>query len=146
MLNILNKWILNFLLAFIMACSMTALYSPTPYSWLKIEIYHLPILFIIMFALTFFIAQDVRNSFKKVFKFDKRKDKRPIWQIGIGMIFYFAQVGLVEVFCRSLMGYELGGMPLYLVFAFMNAFLLTVIYEEIFYPRQSDSKTPNVHS
>lgn len=144
-MNTLNRWILNLLLAFMMACSITALFSPTPYSWMKIEIFHIPVLFIIMFAITFLIAEDVRNSFKKVFKFDKRKDKRPIWQVGIGMIFYFAQVGFVEVFWRSLMVHELGGMPLYLVFAFMNAFLLTVIYEEIFYPRLSKNETPKIH-
>lgn len=70
-------------------------------------------------------------------KFEARKDKRPMWQVGIGMIFYFAQVGAIEVFFRSLMSYNLGGMPLYLVFAFINAFLLTVIYEEIFYKNLS---------
>lgn len=145
-MHTLNKWILNFLLAFIMSCSITALFSSTPYSWMKIEIFHIPVLFIIMFSITLLISEDVRNSFKKVFKYDKRKDKRPIWQVGIGMVFYFAQVGFVEVFCRSLMVYKLGGMPLYLVFAFMNAFLLTVIYEEIFYPRLSKSKTPKIHN
>ncbi len=145
-MHTLNKWILNFLLAFIMSCSITALFSSTPYSWMKIEIFHIPVLFIIMFSITLLISEDVRNSFKKVFKYDKRKDKRPIWQVGIGMVFYFAQVGFVEVFFRSLMVYKLGGMPLYLVFAFMNAFLLTVIYEEIFYPRLSKSKTPKIHN
>lgn len=116
---------------------MTALFSSTPYFWMKLNIFHMPIVFIVIFCLTIGIAEDVRNSFKKVFKFEKRKDKRPIWQVGVGMIFFFSQVGFVEVFGRHLMGYELGGMPLYFVFAFMNAFLLTVIYEEIFYPKQS---------
>ncbi|MFP7199931.1 DNA polymerase I [Lysinibacillus halotolerans] len=133
----MNKWIQNVLLAFIMSCSMTALFSSTPYFWMKLNIFHIPIVFIVVFCLTIGIAEDVRNSFKKVFKFEKRKDKRPIWEVGVGMIFFFSQVGFVEVFGLHLMGYELGGMPLYFVFAFMNAFLLTVIYEELFYPKQS---------
>ncbi|MEK9199089.1 DNA polymerase I [Ureibacillus sp. FSL E2-3493] len=133
----MNKWIQNVLLAFIMSCSMTALFSSTPYFWMKLNIFHIPIVFIVVFCLTIGIAEDIRNSFKKVFKFEKRKDKRPIWEVGVGMIFFFSQVGFVEVFGRHLMGYELGGMPLYFVFAFMNAFLLTVIYEELFYPKQS---------
>lgn len=136
-MSVINKWIQNVLLAFIMSCSMTALFSSTPYVWMKLNIFHIPIVFIVIFCLTVGIAEDVRNSFKKVFKFEKRKDKRPIWQVGVGMIFFFTQVGFVEVFGRYLMGYELGGMPLYFVFAFMNAFLLTVVYEEIFYPKQS---------
>lgn len=132
-LNRTNQWIQNVLLAFVMATSMTALYSPTSFSWVKTEIYHIPVMFLIMFFVTLFIAEDVRNIFKKVFKFETREDKRPIWQVGVGMIFYFAQVGAVEVFLRSLMTPNLGGMPLYLVISFLNAFLLTVIYEEIFY-------------
>lgn len=137
-MNNINKWIQNALLALIMASSMTALYSSTSYHWTKVELFHIPLIFLIMFGLNFFIAEDVRNSFKKVFKFSSRKDKRPIWQVGVGMIFYFAQVGLVEVFFRSLMQYDLGGMPLYLVLAFMNAFLATVIYEEFFYEEQKN--------
>lgn len=136
-MSVINKWIQNVLLAFIMSCSITALFSSTPYFWMKLNIFHIPVVFIVIFCLTIGIAEDVRNSFKKVFKFEKRKDKRPIWQVGVGMIFFFTQVGFVEVFGRYLMGYELGGMPLYFVFAFMNAFLLTVVYEEIFYPKQS---------
>lgn len=136
-MSVINKWIQNVLLAFIMSCSMTALFSSTPYFWMKLNIFHIPIVFIVVFCLTIGIAEDVRNSFKKVFKFEKRKDKRPIWEVGVGMIFFFSQVGFVEVFGRHLMGYELGGMPLYFVFAFMNAFLLTVIYEELFYPKHS---------
>lgn len=134
--NNLNKWVQNGLLAFIMACSITALFQSTTFSWMKIEILNIPVLFIVMFLIMTFIAEDVRNSFKKVFKFASRKDKRPIWQVGVGMIFYFAQIGLIEVFFRSFMPYNLGGMPLYLVIAFMNAFLATVIYEEIFYEEQ----------
>lgn len=135
-MNNLNKWIQNVLLAFIMTCSITALFTPTPYTWTKFEIFYIPITFIPIFFLTLFVAEEVRNSFKKVFKFDKRKDKRPIWQVGVGMIFYFAQVGFVEVFARSFMTYKLAGMPLYLVISFLNAFLITVIYEEIFYSKE----------
>ena len=100
---------------------------------MNIEIFTVPVFFIVVFGLCLVIAEDVRNSFKKVLWFEKRKDKRPIWQVGIGMIFFFAQIGFVETFARGLMPFDLGGMPLYIVFSFMNAFLLTVIYEEIFY-------------
>lgn len=129
----LNKWIQNTLLAVIMACSMTALYFSTPYAFLKIKLFHIPVLFIIIFIFSIIIAEDVRNSFKTVFRFNNRDNKRSIWQVGVGMIFYFTQVGIVEVFFRSWMEPELGGMPLYLVIAFLNAFIMTVIYEEIFY-------------
>ncbi len=136
----MSKWIQNTLLAFIMATSVTALFQSTNFTWMKASIYHIPVLFIVFMFAGFFIAEDVRNSFKKVFWYEKRKDKRPIWQVGIGMLFYFAQVGFVEVFARGLMTFNLGGMPLYLVFSFLNAFLLTVIYEEIFYKK--DRKAP----
>ena len=108
---------------------------------MKASIYNIPVLFIVLMFVGIIIAEDVRNSFKKVLWFEKRKDKRPIWQVGIGMIFYFAQVGFVEVFARGLMTYDLGGMPLYLVFSFLNAFLLTVIFEEIFYKEDRKSTT-----
>lgn len=137
MLFKVNKVIQNVLLAFMMSCSLTSIFQATPYSWLKVEILHIPVIFIVLLVITYFIAEDVRNSFKKVLRFEKRKDQRPIWQVGVGMIFYFAQVGFVEVFARELMMPELGGMPLYLVISFMNAFLLTVVYEEIFYPKLS---------
>ncbi|MEK4284420.1 DNA polymerase I [Ureibacillus sp. FSL K6-0165] len=129
----LNKWIQNTLLAVMMACSMTALYFSTPYALLKIKFIHIPVLFIIIFIFSIIIAEDVRNSFKKVFRYNNRDNKRSIWEVGVGMIFYFTQVGIVEVFFRSWMEPELGGMPLYLVIAFLNAFIMTVIYEEIFY-------------
>lgn len=129
----LSKAIQNSLLAFIMATSVTAMYFQTTINFMKTEIFHIPILFIVIFALSLLIAEDVRNSFKKVLWFEKREDKRPIWQVGIGMIFYFTQVGFVEVFARGLMPYDLAGMPMYLIIPFLNAFLLTVIFEEIFY-------------
>ncbi|MED3661958.1 DNA polymerase I [Ureibacillus sp. FSL K6-8385] len=132
----LNRWIQNSLLAVVMACSVTALFYSTPYAWSKLEILHIPVLFIIVFPFSIIIAEDVRTSFKKVFRYEQRRNKRSIWQVGVGMIFYFAQVGIVEVFFRSWMEAELGGMPLYLVISFLNAFLLTVIYEEIFYTEE----------
>lgn len=146
MLQIANKIIQNVLLAFIVSCAITALFSATSYSWLKIEVFHVPVMLIILFCLSLLISEGVRNRFKKIFRFEKRKDKRPIWQVGVGMIFYLTQVVFVVVFEQQLMGYELGGMPLYLVFAFMNAFLLTVIYEEIFYPKVSKNKPNDVKS
>ncbi|RHW33503.1 DNA polymerase I [Lysinibacillus yapensis] len=129
-----------------MACSITSIFKATPYSWLTIDVLHIPVIFIVFLVLTYFIAEDVRDTFKKVFRFQQRKDKRPIWQVGVGMIFYFSQVGFVEVFVRNLMVFDLGGMPMYLVFSFMNAFLMTVIYEEIFYPKLSKNQTPKLHN
>ena len=134
----MSKTIQNVLMAFIMASSVTALYDSTSFEWVEIGIFNISLLFIAIFSVSLVIAEDVRNSFKKVLWFDKRKEKRPIWQVGIGMIFYFTQVGFVEVFARSLVPMNLGGMPLYLVISFMNAFLLTVIYEEIFYVDEKD--------
>ena len=116
-----------------MATSVTALFYQTNIQFMKIELFHIPVLFVVIFALSAFIAEDVRNSFKKVLWFDKRKDQRPIWQVGIGIIFYFAQIGFVEVFARGLMPYDLAGMPMYIIIPFLNAFLLTVIFEELFY-------------
>lgn len=137
----MSKLIQNILLAFIIATSVTALFQSTNFTWMKASIYHIPLLFIVLLFVGIFIAEDVRNSFKKVLWFEKRKDKRPIWQVGVGMIFYFAQVGFVEVFARQLMHFNLGGMPLYLVFSFLNAFLLTVIFEEIFYKEKRNTVT-----
>ncbi|WP_336046672.1 DNA polymerase I [Solibacillus ferritrahens] len=134
----MSRKIQNSLLAFIMATSVTALFYQTNLSFMKVEIYHIPILFIVILLLSAFIAEDVRNSFKKVLWFEKREDKRPIWQVGVGMIFYFAQIGFVEVFARGLMQYDLGGMPMYIIIPFLNAFLLTVIFEEIFYEEKRD--------
>ena len=134
----MSRKIQNSLLAFIMATSVTALFYQTNLSFMKVEIYHIPVLFIVILLLSAFIAEDVRNSFKKVLWFEKREDKRPIWQVGVGMIFYFAQIGFVEVFARGLMPYDLGGMPMYVIIPFLNAFLLTVIFEEIFYEEKRD--------
>ena len=129
----LSKIIQNVLLSFAMAASVSAWFTQADFSIMNIELFTIPVFFLVVYGLCLVIAEDVRNSFKKVLWFDKRKDKRPIWQVGVGMIFFFAQIGFVETFARELMPFNLGGMPLYIVFSFMNAFLLTVIYEEIFY-------------
>ena len=123
-----------------MAASVNAWFTQADFSMMKIELFTIPVFFLIVYALCLVIAEDVRNSFKKVLWFDKRKDKRPIWQVGVGMIFFVAQIGFVETFARELMPFDLGGMPLYIVFSFMNAFLLTVIYEEIFYEEENHSE------
>ncbi|WP_274307700.1 DNA polymerase I [Solibacillus daqui] len=135
----MSRTIQNTLIAFIMATSVTALFFQSNLQFMKVEIYHIPVLFIVIFILSLFVAEDVRNSFKKVLWFEKRKDKRPIWQVGVGMIFYFTQIGFVEVFARGLMPYDLAGMPMYLIIPFLNAFLLTVIFEEIFYDEKRDT-------
>lgn len=129
----LNLSIQNVLIAFIMACSITALYSQIEITWLHVDLFHIPVFFAVFFVVCLFIANDVRQSFQKVLWYHKRKDKLPIWQVGIGMLFFFSQVGFVELFVRDLMIYKLDGMPLYLVFSFLNAFLATVIFQEIFY-------------
>lgn len=121
------------LIAFCMAASITAWMQGAGFDFINVSILGIPLFFIIIFVLSTIIAKDVVGSFKKVLWYDKREDKRPIWQVGIGVMFFFTQVGAVEVFFRSLMQFQLGGMPLYLVFSFMNAFMLTVIYEELFY-------------
>ena len=123
-----------------MAASVNAWFTQADFSIMKIELFTIPVFFLIVYALCLVIAEDVRNSFKKVLWFDKRKDKRPIWQVGVGMIFFIAQIGFVETFARELMPFDLGGMPLYIVFSFMNAFLLTVIFEEIFYVEEDHTE------
>ena len=128
------------LIAFCMATSITALMQGAQFDFIDYDFFGVPLFFIVMFVLSLFIAVDVRLSFQKVLWYHKREDKRPIWQVGIGMLFFFTQVGAVEVFFRSLMPFQLGGMPLYLIFAFMNAFLLTVIYEELFYQEEQSFK------
>ena len=123
-----------------MAASVSAWFTQADFSIMNIELFTIPVFFLIEYGLCLVIAEDVRNAFKKVLWFDKRKDKRPIWQVGVGMIFFFAQIGFVETFARELMPFNLGGMPLYIVFSFMNAFLLTVIYEEIFYVEDNNTE------
>lgn len=132
----LSKSIQNFLLSFAMAASVFAWLDQAHVRIVNYELLNIPIFFIVLMALSFVIAEDVRNSFKKVLRFEQRQDKRSLWQVGIGMIFFITQIGFVELFARQLMPFNLGGMPLYIVFSFMNAFLLTVIYEEIFYKEE----------
>ncbi|MGM9945532.1 MAG: DNA polymerase I [Lysinibacillus sp.] len=136
----MSKIIQNVLLSFAMAASVSAWFTQADFSIMNIELFTIPVFFLIVYGLCLVIAEDVRNSFKKVLWFDKRKDKRPIWQVGVGMIFFFAQIGFVETFARELMPFNLGGMPLYIVFSFMNAFLITVIYEEIFYVEENSTE------
>ena len=132
----ISKGIQNVLIAFAMACSVTAWFVMANFSFITIEVFHVPVVWIALFIVCIGVAEDVRNAFKKVLWFEKRPDKRPIWQVGIGMILFIAQIGFVETFMRNWMDADLGGMPLYLIFSFMNAFLLTIIYEEIFYVEQ----------
>ena len=136
----MSKIIQNVLLSFAMAASVSAWFTQADFSIMNIELCTIPVFFLIVYGLCLVIAEDVRNAFKKVLWFDKRKDKRPIWQVGVGMIFFFAQIGFVETFARELMPFNLGGMPLYIVFSFMNAFLLTVIFEEIFYVEDNNTE------
>lgn len=133
----MGKWILNSLLALAMASSVSAWFYMADFSIMDVEIFYVPVVWGILFIACLIVAEDVRNSFKKVLWYNKRPDKRPIWQVGVGMILFFAQVGFVETFTRSWMEANLGGMPLYLVFSFMNAFLATVIFEEIFYVEEA---------
>ena len=136
----MSRKIQNTLIAFIMATSVTALFFQSNIQFMNGTIFHIPVLFMAIFSLSLFVAEDVRNSFKKVLWFEKRKDKRPIWQVGVGMIFFFTQIGFVEVFARGWMHYHLAGMPMYVILSFLNAFLLTVIFEEIFYEEKRDTK------
>ncbi len=137
----INIAIQNILIAFIMASSVTAWYDKIQLSWLHVELIHIPVMWAILFIFSLFVAGDVRYAFQKVLWYNKRPDKLPIWQVGIGMLFYFAQVGFVEIFMRSLMAPALDGMPLYLVISFLNAFLLTVIFQEIFYVKKPQLET-----
>jgi hypothetical protein len=134
----ISKAIQNTLVAFVMASSIMAWYTKIPYAWLHIEVFHIPVLWMLLFVASMFVANDVRTSFQKVLWFQKREDPLPIWQVGIGMIFYFAQIAFVEQFMREWMHATLGGMPLYIVISFINAFLCTVIYQEIFYVKKKE--------
>lgn len=129
----MGKWILNSLLAIAMASSVSAWFTMADFVIMDWRIFTVPVVWGILYIACLFVVEDVRESFKKVLWYEKRKDKRPIYQVGVGMILFFAQVGIVETFARGLMEANLGGMPLYLIFSFMNAFLMTVIFEEIFY-------------
>ena len=132
----MSRVLQNILLAFVMATSVTGWFQQANFAILDVQLWRIPLFLIAIFLLSLFIVDDVRNSFKKVLWYEKREDKRPIWQVGIGMIFFFAQIGFVEIFARGWMGASLDGMPLYIIFSFMNAFLATVIFEELFYKEE----------
>lgn len=132
----MSKHIQNSLLAFIMAASITVWFKQAHFELVNAQLFHIPVVLIILFGVCLVIAEDVRDSFKKVLRFEQREDRLPLWQVGIGMLFFFAQIGFVEVFMRTWMAPRLDGMPLYIVFSFMNAFLATVIYQELFYKEE----------
>lgn len=129
----ISTWLQNLGIACIIASLLTLFFRLSEFSWMTRTVYHIPVFFVSIFLVSIVIADDVRNLFKKLFWYEKRKVQRPIWQVGIGFIFFLAQISTVMVFGQELTQPQLGGMPLFLVFAFMNAFILTVIYEEIFY-------------
>ncbi|MEK5232843.1 DNA polymerase I [Lysinibacillus sp. FSL K6-0232] len=129
----ISVWLQNLGIACSIASLLTLFFRLSDFAWVTKSVYHIPLFFVIIFFVSMIIANDVRNIFKKIFWYEKRKVKRPIWQVGIGFIFFLAQIGIVMVFSQELTQPQLGGMPLFLVFAFMNAFLVTVIYEEVFY-------------
>lgn len=129
----ISTWLQNLGIACSIASLLTLFFRLSEFSWMLRTVYHIPVFFVSIFLVSIVIADDVRNLFKKLFWYEKRKVQRPIWQVGIGFIFFLAQISTVMVFGQELTQPQLGGMPLFLVFAFMNAFILTVIYEEIFY-------------
>ena len=136
----ISKWLQNLGIACSIASLFTLFFRLSDFAWITKSVYHIPVFFVILFLLGLVIAEDVRKIFKRIFLYEKRKVKRPIWQVGIGFIIFLAQIGTVMVFNTELTHPQLGGMPLFLVFAFMNAFILTVIYEEIFYRKEKTSK------
>ena len=137
----ISKWLQNLGIACSIASLLTLFFRLSDFSWVTKSVYHIPVFFVCIFLLSIIIAEDVRNLFKKLFWYEKRKVKRPIWQVGIGFIFFLAQIGMVMVFSTELTHIKLGGMPIFFVFAFMNAFIMTVIYEELFNRKE---RTKNV--
>lgn len=136
----ISKWLQNLGIACSIASLFTLFFRLSDFAWITKSVYHIPVFFVVLFLLSLVIAEDVRKIFKKIFWYEKRKVKRPIWQVGIGFIFFLAQISAVMVFDTELTHPQLGGMPMFLVFAFMNAFILTVIYEEIFYRKENTNK------
>lgn len=128
----ISTWLQNLGIACSIASLLTLFFRLSEFSWMTRTVYHIPVFFVSNFLVSIVVADDVRNLFKKLFWYEKRKVQRPIWQVGIGFIFFLAQISTVMVFGQELTQPQLGGMPLFLVFAFMNAFILTVIYEETF--------------
>ncbi len=129
----ISTWLQNVGIACSIASLLTLFFRLSDFAWMTKSVYHIPVFFASIFLVSIIIANDVRNLFKRLFWYEKRKVKRPIWQVGIGFIFFLAQISAVMVFSKELTQPQLGGMPLFLVFAFMNAFILTIIYEEIFH-------------
>jgi len=136
----ISKWLQNLGIACSIASLFTLFFRLADFEWITKSVYHIPVFFVVLFLLSLVIAEDVRKIFKRIFWYEKRKVKRPIWQVGIGFIFFLAQISTVMVFDTELTHPKLGGMPMFLVFAFMNAFILTVIYEEIFYRKEKTNK------
>ena len=128
------------------ACSVasffTLFFRYTAFEWMTEPVFHIPVFFVVLFLAGLVIAEDLRNAFKKIFWYEKREEKRPIWQVGIGLIFFLAQIGLVMVFLAELTQPKLGGMPLFIVVAFMNSFILTALYEELL-DRQDETEEMN---
>ncbi len=129
----ISTWLQNLGIACSIASLLTLFFRLSDFAWMTKSVYHIPVFFVSIFLVSIIIANDVRNLFKKLFWYEKRKVKRPIWQVGIGFIFFLAQISVVMVFSKELTQPQLGGMPLFLIFGFMNAFILTIIYEEIFH-------------
>lgn len=129
----ISTWLQNVGIACSIASLLTLFFRLSDFAWMTKSVYHIPVFSVSIFLVSIIIANDVRNLFKRLFWYEKRKVKRPIWQVGIGFIFFLAQISAVMVFFKELTQPQLGGMPLFLVFAFMNAFILTIIYEEIFH-------------
>ena len=127
-----STWLQNLGIACSIASLFTLFFRITDFAWVTKSVYYIPVFFVILFLLGLVIAEDVRKVFKRMFWYEKRKEKRPIWQVGIGFIFFLSQIGVIMVFSTGLTHLKLGGMPLFFVIAFMNAFIMTVIYEEIF--------------
>ncbi|MGN4124107.1 DNA polymerase I [Lysinibacillus sphaericus] len=136
----ISTWLQNLGIACSMASLFTLFFRLTDFEWLTKSVYYIPVFFVVLFLIGLVIAEDVRKVFKKMFWYEKRKVQRPIWQVGVGFIFFLAQIGTVMVFSSELTHPELGGMPLFLVIAFMNAFIMTVIYEEIFYRKDKTTE------
>lgn len=136
----ISMWLQNMGIACSIASLFTLFFRLTDFEWVTKSVFYIPVFFVIVFVLGLVIAEDVRKVFKKMFWYDKRRVQHPIWQVGIGFIFFLAQIGAVLVFSVELTKPALGGMPLFIVFAFMNAFMLTVIYEEIFYRKDKSNE------
>ncbi len=136
----ISTWLQNLGIACSMASLFTLFFRITDFAWVTKSVYYIPVFFVVLVLLGLVIAEDVRKAFKKIFWYEKRKVQRPIWQVGVGFIFFLAQIGTVMVFSTELTQPELGGMPLFLVIAFMNAFIMTVIYEEIFFRKDQASR------